>query len=164
MGGLRGRGTDKALFIVVAQRARGGKLAIRATADCSGASYEELGKWRISKSTYIRADGWRGACGGLKAWPELDREVFDADDGDASLPLAHHVISNFKSHIQGTYHGIMQDRLQAYVNEFCWRYDHLGTKEKFGLLLADLCRRAKRERRRIPLMPISQIAPTNKAA
>ena len=65
-GGLRGRGTDKAPFIVGAERARRGKLAIRATLDCSGESYGEYAKWHIADSAHIRTDGWNGAKGGLK--------------------------------------------------------------------------------------------------
>lgn len=81
-----------------------------------------------------------------------------------SLPLVHHVISNFKSHIRRTYRGVTRDRLRSCADEFCWRYNHRGMKGKFEVLLADLCRRAKRERRQIPLLFMPQVVPLNKAA
>ena len=158
-GGLRGRGTDKAPFIAAAERSRGGKLAIRVTTDCSGASYKEFAKWHIAKSAHIRTDDWKGAKGGLKEWKGHDPRVFDDADEDARLPLVHHVISNFKAHIQGTYHGVARDRLQSYADEFCWRYNHRGMKAKFELLLADLCRRAHRPRKAIPLLLMPQLTP-----
>lgn len=76
----------------------------------------------------------------------------------------HALLSNFKSHIQGTYHGITQDRLQSYADEFCWRYNHRGMKAKFELLVTDLCQHVKRERRKIPLLFLPQVVLTNKAA
>lgn len=163
-GGLRGRGTDKVPFIAGAERARGGKLAIRVTADCSGASYEEYAKWHISDAARIRTDGWMGAKCGLKAWAGHAPRAFDASDDDARLPLAHHVISNFKAHVRGTYHGVTQDRLQSYADEFCWRYNHRGMKAKFELLLGDLCGDVKRPRAKIPALFMPQIVPLGAVA
>jgi len=80
------------------------------------------------------------------------------------LPVVHHVISNFKAHVRGTYHGVTQDRLQSYADEFCWRYNHRGMKAKFELLLDGLCSEAKRWRERIPLLFMPQIAPVKAAA
>ena len=90
--------------------------------------------------------------------------MFDEGDEDARLPLVHHVISNFKAHVQGTYHGVTQDRLQSYADEFCWRYNHRGMNAKFELLLGDLLRKAKKARAKIPLLFMPQIAPVGKAA
>ena len=163
-GGLRGRGTDKQPFIAGVERARGGGLAIRVTADCSGASYREFADWHIDGSAHIRTDGWSGAKAGLRDLAGHDPKAFDAADGDASLPLVHHAISNFKALLEGTYHGVTPDRLQSYADEFCWRYNHRGKKAKFELLLADLCRRAHRPRRAIPLLFMPQIVPAAAAA
>ena len=163
-GGLRGRGTDKAPFIVGAERARRGKLAIRATLDCSGESYGEYAKWHIADSAHIRTDGWNGAKGGLKKWKGHDPKTFDREDEDARLPLVHHIVSNFKAHIVGTYHSVTQDYLQSYANEFCWRYNHRGMKAKFELLLYDLCQRAKKPKPEIRLLFMPQIAPLEAAA
>jgi len=76
----------------------------------------------------------------------------------------HHVISNFKAHVRGTYHGVTQDRLQSYADEFCWRYNHRGMKAKFELLLHDLCQRAKKPRPEIKLLFMPQIVPLETAA
>ena len=151
-------------FIAGAERARQGKLAIRATLDCSGESYEEYAEWHIADSAHIRTDGWNGAKGGLKKWEGHDPKVFDASDEDARLPLVHHVISNFKAYIVGTYHGVTEDYLQSYADEFCWRYNHRGLKAKFELLLSDLCMRAKRPRPELKMLFMPQISPQKSAA
>lgn len=163
-GGLRGRGTDKTPFIVGAERAHRGKLAIRVTANCSGASYREFANWHIDDAAHIRTDDWKGAKAGLKERGGHEPKAFDAADDDARLPLVHHVISNFKAYVKGTYHGVTTDRLQAYADEFCWRYNHRGKKAKFELLLADLCRRPHRPRKAIPLLFMPQIATMDAAA
>ena len=130
----------------------------------SGGSYGEYAKWHISDSAHIRTDGWNGAKGGLKDWKGHDPKAFDKDDEDARLPLVHHVISNFKAHIVGTYHGVTQDYLQSYADEFCWRYNHRGMKAKFELLLHDLCQRTKKPKPEIKLLFMPQIAPLEVAA
>lgn len=123
-----------------------------------------LFRWHIADSAHIRTDGWSGAKGGLKKWKGHDPKVFDKDDEDARLPLAHHVISNFKAYVIGTYHGVTQDYLQSYADEFCWRYNHRGMKAKFELLLYDLCQRDKKTKPEIRLLFMPQIAPLEVAA
>lgn len=138
-GKMRGRGTQKAAFIVAAERRRGGGLALRAVSDCSGATYRAFARDHICGSSHVRSDDWSGTCAGLKGWPGLDQRKFDASDADASLPLVHHVISNFKAHVVGTYHGVRQPYLQSYMDEFSWRYNHRGCGCKMALLLRDVC-------------------------
>lgn len=55
----------------------------------------------------------------------------------------HHVISNFKSYVLGTCHGVTERWLQGYMDEFTWRYCHRGRKRKFELLLRDMCSHPK---------------------
>ena len=76
----------------------------------------------------------------------------------------HHVISNFKAYIVGTYHGVTEDYLQSYADEFCWRYNHRGLKAKFELLLSDLCMRPKRPRPELKALFMPQISPQKAAA
>lgn len=113
--GLRSKGTDEASFIAAAERACG-KLAISATLDCSGKSYREFADWHVSKRAHVRADGWNGCKGGMKKWPGLDQKAFNVDNADASFPLVHLIISNFKAHVVDTYREVVKDRLQAYAD------------------------------------------------
>ena len=133
-------------------------------ADCSGDAYGEYAEWHIADDARIRTDGWSGAKGGLKAWKGHEPKAFDASDEDARLPLVHHVISNFKAYIVGTYHGVTEDYLQSYADEFCWRYNHRGMKAKFELLLYDLCMRAKKPKRELKSLFRPQVTPLKVAA
>jgi hypothetical protein len=40
---------------------------------------------------------------------------------DEWLPWVHVIISNFKSYVLGTYHGISGHYVQEYLDEFCYR-------------------------------------------
>lgn len=141
--GLAGRGTDRAPFIVAVNRGKGG-CSMRAVSDCKSGSYLEFGSWHLARSSHVRADGWAGCRRGLAGWPGLDQKAFSADEKDASLPVVHHLISNFKALAVGTYHGIARDRLQGYLDEFSWRYCHRADPCKFASLLTDVISSAKR--------------------
>ena len=107
---------------------------------CGGAaSWRAFARDHICAASHVRSDDWSGTAAGLKGWPGLDRRRFDASDDDARLPLVHHVISNFKAHVVGTYHGVRQAYLQSYMDEFCWHYNHRGNGCKMALLLRDVC-------------------------
>ena len=75
---------------------------------------------------------------GPGTWPGPARRKFDADGRDASLPIARHVISNLESWATGTFHGLSTVRLQAYADEFSWRYSHRGC-DATTALVADCC-------------------------
>ncbi|MCQ4770737.1 transposase, partial [Intestinimonas massiliensis] len=48
-------------------------------------------------------------------------EVFEKGDGD--LRWVHTLISNVKSFVLGTYHGLGKKHLQAYFDEFAFRFN-----------------------------------------
>ena len=47
----------------------------------------------------------------------------DPDKAEAHLPMIHLIFSNLKTWIQGTHHGVSQTHLQAYLNEFTFRFN-----------------------------------------
>ena len=42
---------------------------------------------------------------------------------DAHLPMIHRVFANLKTWLEGTHHGVSQQHLQAYLNEFVFRFN-----------------------------------------
>jgi hypothetical protein len=80
----------------------------------------------VAKGSTVRTDGW-SVYGelpplGYKHEPIiLDR---DPEKTDAHLPMIHLVFSNLKTWILGTHHGaIAQHHLQAYLNEYVFRFN-----------------------------------------
>lgn len=138
-----GRSTDRQPMIAaVERRGRGegrGRCAIRVVPDCSGATYARFAGGHVDRGAHVRADDWSGTAAGLRGWAGLDQRPFDASDVDARLPTVHHVISNFEAWVQGTFHGLALGYLQAYADEFSWRYSHRGG-DATTALLADCCK------------------------
>jgi len=52
------------------------------------------------------------------------------------LVWLHTIVSNAKSFVQGTFHGLDELHLQRYLDEFCWRFNRRNRTDKifFDLL------------------------------
>ena len=85
----------------------------------------------------MRSDALAAIRGGLAAWPGLDARRFDASDDRASLRAVHHVISNLKATLVGTYHGVAARWPQSYADQFAWLYSHWGDGDVFRSLAWD---------------------------
>lgn len=109
----------------------------------SGASYRRFAREHVDPSAVVRADGWQGVRGGLSSLPGLDQRPFDPADPDASLPVAHHVISNSEAMVQGTFHGLPVGSLQAAADEFSWRYSHRDSADVLADLVGDVAARLR---------------------
>jgi len=55
------------------------------------------------------------------------RLVRDDQDPSRALPRVHRAISNLKSWLQGTHHGVSPKHLQPYLDEFAFRFNHRRT-------------------------------------
>ena len=145
--GGAGRGTAKRPMVCCVERGRAGaggrrgRCAIDVVPDVSGTSYRRFASGRVRRSATVRADGWQGVRGGLAGWPGLDQRPFDPADPDASLSVAHHVISNFKAMVRGTFHGLPAGSLQSAADEFSWRYSHRDGADAFADLVRDVTAR-----------------------
>jgi transposase-like protein len=138
-GGRRGRGTSKTPFIVAVERLQGGRAAMRVAEGINGNVYERFARDHVGYSAHIRADAASVIRAGLARWGGLECAPFDAHDPEASLPTVHHVISNFKAFIQGTFHGVGRKYLQDYMYEFSYRYGRRREAGIFEMLLKDMC-------------------------
>lgn len=139
--GKRGRGTAKTPLIAGVDRAPAGQgsCVLRVVEDCTGGSYRQFGHDHLCHASKIRTDAFAGSAAGLASFGGLVQRVSDKDDPDASLPMVHKVISNFKAWVQGTFHGLAAARLQSYADEFSWRYSHRSCGDLAAALMDDVC-------------------------
>lgn len=80
----------------------------------------------VSGGTIVRTDGWQGYDNlpGLGYVHQPLVLAGDPEKAEAHLPMIHLVFSNLKTWILGTHHGrIEQQHLQAYLNEFVFRFN-----------------------------------------
>jgi len=76
-------------------------------------------------------EGYSIASDGLSIYRKLAEngyihlpENFNTIENPEHLKWLHIVISNLKSFINGTYHGVAKIHLQTFLDEFCYRFNH----------------------------------------
>lgn len=108
------------------KRVYAGRLRLRVIGGRDAESIIPFVTDNIAKGTTVRTDGWRcyDSLPGLGYLHDPLVMAGDPDKAEAHLPMIHLVFSNLKTWINGTHHGrIEQPHLQAYLNEFVFRFN-----------------------------------------
>ena len=73
----------------------------------------------------VRTDGWTGYDPLRDLGYAHERVVVAGDQAvtEAHLPMIHIVFGNLDAWLLGTHHGVSRKHLQAYLNEFCFRFN-----------------------------------------
>lgn len=122
VGKKRGRGTEKAkVFAAVSLDERGNPLyaKMRVTQNIKRASVKKFAQAAFAPSCTIHSDGYGSYIPALEGYAH-ELKPYDPDSG--LLHWLHIVISNAKAFILGTYHGLPKKYLQAYLDEYCFRF------------------------------------------
>ena len=91
-------------------------------------NWKEIGPFvrrNIAPGTTIRTDGWQGYNPLTGMGYGHDAVVLHGspEAAEGHLPMIHIVFGNLKKWILGTHHGVSQQHLQAYLNEFVFRFN-----------------------------------------
>lgn len=139
----RGRGTEKtAVLVAVSYTPLAGKeevtgfAKLQTVADINEKTVLAFVKTHVEPGATIRTDG-------LSVYPILeehgfthDREPVKKRKAHLVLPHVHTFISNLRSFVQGTHHGLSEIHLQQYLDEFCYRFNRRHRRtEMFDRLL-----------------------------
>ena len=142
-GKKRGRGTEQAPVLVAVSfsPAKDGKeyvgfAKLRAVDTVDAPTIVKFAKDVIKKGSTVRSDGY-------SVYPPLEDHGFIHDrhpvgkrKAHVILPHVHTFISNLRSFVLGTYHGLEETHLQQYLDEFCWRFNRRKRhQEMFDRLL-----------------------------
>ena len=123
-GGKRGRGTTKSKVLVALSKDAKGKpkhLKMRVVPNLKGKTVGAFAKEAIAKNSSVKTDAYRSYRKALAEKYNHEWQVFDADS--KMLAWLHTIVSNAKSFVQGTFHGLDAIHLQRYLDEFCWRFN-----------------------------------------
>jgi len=90
----------------------------------------------IEIGSKIITDNYRGYNRLLETGNEHENVVFDLNG--TQYKNLHIVISNLKSFVLGTYHGLGSEYLQSYLDEFCYRFNRRKTHDILFNKLLDL--------------------------
>jgi len=102
-----------------------GRLRLRLVPSRSTEDLTAFVKANVAKGAIVRTDGWQGYAGLPKLGYHHQAVVLDSDPekAEAHLPMIHLVFSNLKTWLLGTHHGVSQQHLQAYLNEYVFRFN-----------------------------------------
>ena len=145
---FRGRGTDTKFIVVIAIEVLSpkgfGRVRLQRVNDVSGASLVPFICAAVETSSEVYTDGWKGY-NGLSEQRYRHRPINISSSGDPahiSMPGVHRVASLLKRWLLGTHQGsVTQDHLDAYLNEFAFRFNRRHSRRR-GLLFLRLLQHA----------------------
>jgi hypothetical protein len=120
-----GRSPKGKLLIAGACEIKGkgpGRLRLAHVADASAASLQGFIAAALALDSTAMTDGWQG----YASLPNIiahQPEVVGTRKAHEVLPAIHRVFSNFKTWALGVYHGLRDKHLQAYLDEFVFRFN-----------------------------------------
>ena len=131
------RGTDKAKIVVALSKTENGAALftrMQVVEDVTSKTLQQGTLQQVVDETVT--PGSKIECDGYRSYRNLTGITLDAktyEPGD--LHWLHKAISNLKAFLLGTYHGRCT-QLQAYLDEFCFRFNRRKTGDQIFLRLA----------------------------
>jgi transposase-like protein len=126
-GGKRGRGTEKTpVQAAVSLDGKGFPQFVKMELldDLTGGSIQNFVERNIEKGTLIKTDKYRSYIKAFDGQSYIHApEKFEIKENPEHLKWLHRVAGNAKAFILGTYHGLGEKHLQAYLDEFCFRFN-----------------------------------------
>lgn len=141
-GGKRGRGTEKTKVIVGLSLNKKGHplyLKMEVTPDIKGQTLVDFADKRIVPGATISSDAYRSYRALAGAGFKHEYQVYDAKKTPDHLHWLHTVLSNAKAFVGGTFHGLDSKHLQAYLDEFCYRFNRRKFEGEWFSRLIKLC-------------------------
>lgn len=135
---LRHGGRDMfgtAAIVVIAVEVRGtgsGRLRMEVVGDLSADTLCGFVADNVAYGSTVKTDSWQGFKRlGTLGYDHQSRSLRAGrrlgEDGLEVLPRVHRVISNLKTWLKGTYRGVSERQLQAYLDEFVFRFNRRRT-------------------------------------
>lgn len=122
--GGQGRSRRGKLPVVAAVEVEGRtpkRLRLAAVADYSAKSLHAFITRAVAPEAIIKTDAWKGYSGAPVSGHR--RSTIGPMAAHVTLPWTHRVFSNLKRWALGTYHGLRRHHLQAYLDEFVFRFN-----------------------------------------
>ena len=121
---------DKTLIVgaVEVPGTAAGRVQLRVVSDASARLLTGLVKRAVAPGTLVLTDGW-GAYTPLAdmGYRHRPRTQGTPERAAKLLPHIHRVFGNLKTWLGGTHHGVGHDHVQAYLDEFAFRFNRRRT-------------------------------------
>lgn len=141
-GSKRGRGTDKTAVVFglsMDEQGHPGYLRARACETINGETLASFAEDNIEAGATIRSDGLPAYNELARKGYKLEAKPFNPKDDCEHLKWIHVIISNAKAFVNGTYHGLGSKHLQAFLDEFCFRFSRRFWSEQIFFRTLNAC-------------------------
>lgn len=139
--GKRGRGAAGKKPVLLAVERRGdhaGFMAAEVVDEITKQSVRDFLRHHIHPVQEIRTDAFPAL--NVVAEEHIhEKKVTPPDKASEWLPLVHIVISNLKTFLNGTFHGVSRQYLKEYVSEFCYRFNRRFWEHELPMRLLNVC-------------------------
>ena len=139
--GKRGRGAAGKKPILVAVETKGdqaGFIAMKAVGSVSKETVREFIRFHIKEGQSVKTDALP-ALNVIQETQQHENRVTPPEEASRWLPMVHLMISNMKSFVNGTFHGVSFKYLQEYLDEFCYRFNRRFWEAELPLRLLNAC-------------------------
>jgi transposase-like protein len=102
-----------------------GRVRLQVVSSRHGSELEPFVAAAVLPGSHVKTDGWSGY-GDLERLGYVHEPLAingDQSKTDAHLPMIHIVFGNLDAWLLGTHHGVSPQHLQAYLNEFAFRFN-----------------------------------------
>ena len=110
------------------QLKRAGRLRLQLVQNADGVSIGSFLKKNLAPGSQVKTDGWAGYSNSAMREYNHIAKVQDSPESASRLaPHIHRVFSNLKTWLMGTHHGVEPKYLQAYLDEYVFRFNRRQT-------------------------------------
>jgi len=113
------------------------KLRIEGVENLKSETIKEVVEKSVEKGSTVTMDASRSHSKVKEVVEKVDERVTKPKDASKFLPWVHIAISNLKSRLRVLYHGVKEEFLQYYMDEFCHKFNRRYEKEKLFELLME---------------------------
>ena len=120
--GKRGRGAEGKAIVIGAVDTQGryaNRVRLKMIPNVTGSTLVSFVKDNVEKGSTVKTDDWIGYLG-------LERAGYN-HIVTKQLTHIHRVFGNLKTWLRGTHHGVSKQHLQAYLNEYTFRFNRRKT-------------------------------------
>lgn len=126
-----GRRLEEKALVVGAVEIRGrasGRIRLKVVPDASARSLSGFVQAHVQPGAIVRTDGWQGyaSLAGM-GYRHLSQTQGTPKQAEVLSPRIHRAFGNLQTWLRGTHHGVSKKHLQAYLDEFTFRFNRRRT-------------------------------------
>ena len=113
-------------------------MAMKVVDSVSKETVREFLRYHIKEGQSVKTDALP-ALNAVQETQHHEKRATPPEDVSSWLPMVHLMITNMKTFVNGTFHGVSFKFLQEYLDEFCYRFNRRFWEAELPLRLLNAC-------------------------